>query len=73
MTSTNGGGIHHLITIAIISLVYAGSFYGKSGRRMMISLSFVLLAMLSLCLTEKNVIRDTYRVVFEGKEVFKTI
>jgi hypothetical protein len=67
------GSYGYYITIAIISLVYAGSFYGKSGRRMMISLSFVLLAMLSLCLTEKNVIRDTYRVVFEGKEVFKTI
>jgi hypothetical protein len=39
------GSYGYYITIAIISLVYAGSFYGKSLRRMMISLSFVLLAM----------------------------
>lgn len=67
------GDYGYFIVIAITSIIYTIAFYGRNPKRKMLSMSFAFFAVFSLFLMEEKVMLNTYRVIFEGKELFKSI
>ena len=63
----------YIIVVTILSALLAPVFWGKEIKKRFISLGFIVIVLLSLYLAEKGTFVDTYKVLFQGQEVFWSI